>query len=189
MEYSDKVMDHFQNPRNVGIIKDPDGVGKIGNPICGDTTTFYIKVKDNVIDDIKFQTLGCGAAIASSSMVSEIAKGKTLEEAMSISNSQIVEELGGLPEKKVHCSNLGAEALHKAIENYKAKQKGEKREADRKILKEKIFMCPRCDDPLAGSELFCRRCQMELELCMECGKPKKKDDEKCPHCGATKIRV
>jgi nitrogen fixation NifU-like protein len=189
MEYSDKVMDHFQNPRNVGIIKDADGVGKIGNPICGDTTTLYIKVKDNIIDDIKFQTLGCGAAIASASMVSEIAKGKTLEEAMSISSRQIIEELGGLPERKVHCSNLGADALHKAIENYRAKQRGDKRKAHRKILKEKIFICPKCDDPLVESELLCRRCQIELELCKQCGKPKRKDDEKCPHCGATKIRI
>jgi len=188
MEYSDKVMDHFQNPRNVGIIKDADGVGKIGNPICGDTTTFYIKVKDKIIDDIKFQTLGCGAAIASASMVSEIAKGKTLEEAMSISSHKIVEELDGLPERKVHCSNLGADALHKAIENYRAKQKGEKRKAHREI-REKTFMCPKCDDPLLGTDLFCRRCRIELELCKECGKPKKKDDEECPHCGATKIRV
>jgi len=189
MQYSDKVMNHFQDPRNVGIIKNADGVGKIGNPVCGDTTTFYIKVKNNIIDDIKFQTLGCGAAIASASIVSEMAKGKTLKEAMNISSSQIVKELGGLPEKKVHCSNLGADALHKAIENYRAKQRGDKREAHKKILEKKTFMCPTCDDPLVESKLFCRRCQMKLELCKECGKPKKKDDKKCPHCGATKIRV
>ncbi|MBD3413955.1 MAG: iron-sulfur cluster assembly scaffold protein [Candidatus Aminicenantes bacterium] len=189
MKYSDEVMDHFQNPRNVGVIKDSDGVGKIGNPVCGDTTTFYIKVKDDKIHDIKFQTLGCGAAIASASIVSELAKGKTLDEAMSITSSQVVEALGGLPEKKVHCSNLGADALHKAVENFRAKQKGEEREADKKMIEEKEFMCPKCDDSLSESELFCRRCHIELACCPECGKPKKKADEECPHCGATKVRV
>lgn len=188
MRYSEEVMDHFQNPRNVGVIENPDGVGKIGNPVCGDTTTLYIKVKDNRIHDIKFQTLGCGAAIASASMVSEIAKGKTLDEAMNISSSQIVEKLGGLPEKKVHCSNLGADALHKAVENYRAKRRGEEREADKKMLRDKEFMCPKCNDSLSESSLFCRRCQMELEICEECGKPKKKNED-CPHCGATKVRV
>jgi len=188
MRYSEEVMDHFQNPRNVGVIENPDGVGKIGNPVCGDTTTLYIKVKDNRIHDIKFQTLGCGAAIASASMVSEIAKGKTLDEAMNISSSQIVKKLGGLPEKKVHCSNLGADALHKAIENYRAKKRGEEREADKKMLRDKEFMCPKCNDTLSEPSLFCRRCQMELEICEKCGKPKKKDED-CPHCGATKVRV
>ncbi|MFW6123863.1 MAG: iron-sulfur cluster assembly scaffold protein [Acidobacteriota bacterium] len=188
MRYSEEVMDHFQNPRNVGVMKDADGVGKIGNPVCGDTTTFYIKVKDNRIHDIKFQTLGCGAAIASASIVSEMAKGKTLDEAMGILSGHVVKRLGGLPEKKVHCSNLGAEALHKAVENYRAKQRGEEREADKKMLKDKAFMCPKCNDPLADSALFCRRCQMELELCEKCGKPKKKGED-CPHCGATNSRV
>src|SRR5512138_3452035 len=122
--YSEKVMDHFQNPRNVGEIKDPDGVGEIGNPVCGDMMSFYIKVKDNVIDDVKFKTFGCGAAIAVSSMVSEMAKGKTLDEAMQISNKSVIAALDGLPQKKHHCSNLGADALHRAIEDYWAKQKG-----------------------------------------------------------------
>jgi len=121
-------------------------------------------------------------------MVSEIAKGKTLDEAMNISSSQIVKKLGGLPEKKVHCSNLGADALHKAIENYRAKKRGEEREADKKMLRDKEFMCPKCNDSLSESALFCRRCQMELEICEKCGKPKKKDED-CPHCGATKVRV
>lgn len=120
--YSEKVMDHFQNPRNVGEIKDADGTGEIGNPVCGDMMSFYIKVKDNVIDDVKFKTFGCGAAIAVSSMVSEMAKGKTLDEAMKITNASVAKELGGLPPNKMHCSNLGADALHKAIEDYKRKQ-------------------------------------------------------------------
>ncbi len=123
--YSEKVMDHFQNPRNVGEIKDADGMGEIGNPVCGDMMTFYIKVKDNVIEDVKFKTFGCGAAIAVSSMVSEMAKGKTLDEAMQITNAGVAKELGGLPPNKMHCSNLGADALHKAIEDYRKKQ-GEK---------------------------------------------------------------
>ena len=122
--YNEKVLDHFTNPRNVGSIENADGVGEIGNPICGDMMTFYIKVKDNKIDDVKFKTFGCGAAIAVSSMVSEMAKGKTLDEAMKITNKDVAAKLGGLPDNKMHCSNLGAEALHAAIENYR--KKGEK---------------------------------------------------------------
>ncbi|MDD5623029.1 MAG: Fe-S cluster assembly scaffold protein NifU [Actinomycetota bacterium] len=124
--YGKKVMDHFMNPRNVGDIKDADGIGEVGNPVCGDMMTFYIKVKDNKLDDVKFKTFGCGAAIAVSSMVSEMAKGKTLDEALKISNKSVAEELGGLPKNKLHCSNLGADALHKAIENYQEKQKNKK---------------------------------------------------------------
>jgi nitrogen fixation NifU-like protein len=124
--YSKKVMEHFMSPRNVGEIKDADGIGEVGNPVCGDMMTFYIKVKDNKIDDVKFKTFGCGAAIAVSSMVSEMAKRKTLDEALKISNKNVAKELGGLPKNKLHCSNLGADALHKAIENYKEKQKNKK---------------------------------------------------------------
>jgi nitrogen fixation protein NifU and related proteins len=120
--YSEKVMDHFQNPRNVGEITAADGIGEIGNPVCGDMMTFYISVKDNVIEDVKFKTFGCGAAIAVSSMVSEMAKGKTLDEAMTITNASVAQELGGLPANKMHCSNLGADALHRAIEDYRKKQ-------------------------------------------------------------------
>jgi nitrogen fixation NifU-like protein len=121
--YSDKVMDHFMNPRNVGEIKDADGVGEEGNPVCGDMMTFYIKVKDNRLEDVKFQTFGCGAAVAVSSMVSEMAKGKTLEEAVKITPSLVAQELEGLPKNKYHCSNLGAQALRKAIRDY-ARKKG-----------------------------------------------------------------
>ena len=116
--YSDKVMDHFMNPRNVGEIDSPDGIGEEGNPVCGDMMTFYIKVKDNRLDDVKFKTFGCGAAIAVSSMVSEMAKGKTLDEAMKITPRSVADELEGLPKNKLHCSNLGAQALNKAIQDY-----------------------------------------------------------------------
>ncbi len=116
--YSDKVMDHFTNPRNVGEIKDADGIGEVGNPVCGDMMTFYIKVKDNRLEDVKFKTFGCGAAIAVSSMTSEMAKGKTLEEALTITPSLVAKELEGLPKNKFHCSNLGAQALTKAIRDY-----------------------------------------------------------------------
>jgi nitrogen fixation NifU-like protein len=119
--YSEKVMDHFMNPRNVGEIKDPDGVGTVGNPVCGDMMTFFIRVNDDKLEDVKFKTFGCGAAIAVSSMISEMAKGKTLDEAMSISNKDVATELDGLPSNKMHCSNLGADALQKAIEDYRAK--------------------------------------------------------------------
>jgi nitrogen fixation NifU-like protein len=122
--YSEKVIDHFQNPRNVGEIKDADGKGEIGNPVCGDMMSFYIKVKDDIIEDVKFKTFGCGAAIAVSSMVSEMAKGKSLDEAMKITNASVAKELGGLPPNKMHCSNLGADALHRAIEDYREKRGG-----------------------------------------------------------------
>ncbi len=124
-EYSEKVMEHFTNPRNIGEVSEPDGIGEVGNPVCGDMMKFTIKVKDNRIEDVKYFTFGCGAAIAVSSMVSEMAKGKTLEEALKITNKQVAEELGGLPGNKMHCSNLGADALHKAINDYMEKQKTE----------------------------------------------------------------
>ena len=117
--YSEKVMEHFANPRNVGEIPDADGVGEVGNPDCGDIMKIYIKVKDNIIEDIKFKTFGCGAAIATSSMVTEMAKGKSLEEALKLSNRQVAEALGGLPPIKMHCSNLAADALQAAVNNFR----------------------------------------------------------------------
>ena len=124
--YSDKVMEHFRNPRNMGEIPDADGVGTVGNPVCGDLMTMYIKVKDNNIADIKFKTFGCGAAIATSSMTTELAKGKTLKEAMKITRKDVADALEGLPPVKMHCSNLAADALHAAIEDYYKKHKAEK---------------------------------------------------------------
>lgn len=121
MAYSDTVMDHFKNPRNVGEIKDADGVGGVGNPTCGDMMTVYINVKGNKIDEIKFKTFGCAAAIATSSMITELAKGKTLDEAKNITRANVVDELGGLPPIKMHCSNLAADALKKAIDDYEKK--------------------------------------------------------------------
>ncbi|MHB1132860.1 MAG: Fe-S cluster assembly scaffold protein NifU [Chloroflexota bacterium] len=120
--YNEAVMDHFMNPRNVGTLPDADGVGTEGNPVCGDVMKIYIKVKEDRIEDIRFQTFGCGAAIATSSMVTELVKGKTLDEALDVSNKKVAEALGGLPSNKMHCSNLAADALHKAIDDYRAKQ-------------------------------------------------------------------
>jgi nitrogen fixation NifU-like protein len=120
--YSDKVMDHFTNPRNVGEITDADGVGKVGNPQCGDVMWLYIKVKDDRIEDIKFKTFGCGAAIATSSMITELARGKTIEEAKKISRGDVADALDGLPPVKMHCSNLAADALLEAIKDYEAKK-------------------------------------------------------------------
>jgi nitrogen fixation NifU-like protein len=120
--YSQKVMEHFMNPRNVGEMPDADGIGTEGNPVCGDVMKLYIKVKDDRIVDAKFQTFGCGAAIAVSSMITEMVKGKTLDEAMQISKEAVAEALGGLPPQKMHCSNLGADALKKAIEDYRQKK-------------------------------------------------------------------
>jgi len=121
--YTQKVMEHFKNPRNMGEIPDADGVGTVGNPVCGDMMSIYIKVKDNSIADIKFKTFGCGAAIATSSMVTELAKGKTLKEALKITRGDVADALEGLPPIKMHCSNLAADALHAAIEDYLRKHK------------------------------------------------------------------
>jgi len=119
--YSETVMNHFSNPRNVGEIKDADGIGEVGNPVCGDMMSFYIKVEDDRIVDVKFKTFGCVAAISVSSMVSEMAMGKTIQEAKLITNKDVAEALEGLPKEKMHCSNLGAEALSKAIEDYETR--------------------------------------------------------------------
>ncbi|MBN2602902.1 MAG: Fe-S cluster assembly scaffold protein NifU [Candidatus Thermoplasmatota archaeon] len=121
--YSEKVMEHFRNPKNMGEIKDADGVGTVGNPTCGDLMTIYIKVKDDVITDIKFKTFGCAAAIATSSMITEIAKNKTLSEAQKITRDNVAEKLDGLPPIKMHCSNLASDALKAAINDYKKKHK------------------------------------------------------------------
>jgi len=123
IDYTEKVKDHFFNPRNVGEIKDADGVGTVGNPSCGDIMTIYIKVEDEKIKDIKFKTFGCAAAIASTSMATEMVKGKTLEEAKKLTRDDVAKELGGLPAIKMHCSNLAADALRKAIDDYRSKKK------------------------------------------------------------------
>lgn len=187
--YSEKVMEHFTNPRNVGVIEDADGVGEVGNPICGDMMTFYIKVKDRMLEDIKYQTFGCGAAIAVSSMVSEMAKGKSIEEALKITNKVVAENLGGLPANKMHCSNLGAEALRKAIEDYQLKQRGKaetptpSKARPSKEHKEEC-LCPYCDSSLTEVIPFCKSCGRQLKFCLECGEPQIPDASFCPHCGS-----
>lgn len=120
--YSELVMEHFNNPRNVGVIEDADGVGKVGNPICGDVMEMYVKVKDNLVEDVKFRTFGCAAAIATSSIATEMIKGKPLGEAVSLSNKAVADALGGLPAQKMHCSNLAADAVRAAIDDYRSKQ-------------------------------------------------------------------
>lgn len=120
--YSEAVMEHFRNPRNMGVIEDADGVGEVGNPTCGDMMRITIKVAEDRIEDVKFQTLGCGAAVATSSMVTELAIGKTLDEAAEITNKSVAESLGGLPPAKMHCSNLAADGLHEAIKDYRARR-------------------------------------------------------------------
>ena len=122
--YSEQVMEHFMNPRNVGEIDNPDGIGHVGNPVCGDIMELYIKVKDGIIVDARFKTFGCGAAIATSSMVTELVKGKSVKEALKISNRAVAEALGGLPPIKMHCSVLAEEALKSAIDDYLNKSKG-----------------------------------------------------------------
>ena len=122
MQYSEKVMEHFHHPRNVGEIENPDGIGHVGNPVCGDVMELYLKIKDNIIVDVKFKTFGCGAAIASSSILTELIKGKSIDEALAISNKSVIEALGGLPPVKRHCSVLAEEALKSAIEDYVKKQ-------------------------------------------------------------------
>ena len=129
--YSKKVLDHFMNPRNVGVIEDADGYGKVGNPVCGDLMEMYIKVKDDIITDIKFKTFGCGSAIATSSMATELAQGMHIDEAMKLTRNDVATELDGLPPVKMHCSNLAADALHAAIKDYKSR-KSEKKDAEMK---------------------------------------------------------
>lgn len=126
-DYNEKVMDHFMNPRNVGVIKNPDAIGEVGNPVCGDIMKIFLKIKNNVITDIKFQTFGCGAAIATSSMVTEMVKGKSIEEAEKITNMDVAKALGGLPPIKMHCSNLAQQALKSAIGDYRKHTANEKK--------------------------------------------------------------
>lgn len=175
-DYSQKVMEHFAHPRNVGEIENPDGIGTVGNPICGDLMTFYIKVDDGRLKDVKFKTFGCGAAIAVSSMVSEMAKGKTLDEAMSITNKMVAEELGGLPKNKLHCSNLGADALHKAIEDYQSKKA---------FLKAIKCGCPYCNGSISAQSPLCQVCGKEFIFCKNCHKPYLKEKNKCPYCNVS----
>ncbi len=137
--YSEKVMDHFSNPRNVGEIEDADGVGQVGNPKCGDIMKMYLKIVDNVIVDAKFKTFGCGAAVATSSMATELVKGKTVDEALKITNKAVAEALDGLPPVKMHCSNLAEEAIQAAITDYKMKN-GLADESDC------VGCCRRCED-------------------------------------------
>ena len=168
--YSEKVMEYFMNPRNVGEIEDADGVGEEGNPVCGDMMTFYIKVDDGRLSDVKFKTFGCGAAIAVSSMVSEMAKGQTIEEAKKITPKMVADELGGLPKQKFHCSNLGADALGKAIADYEARQRGEAPtqlheygEAHVDADEHAECACPNCGDKLEEGEApYCKPCQITL---------------------------
>lgn len=166
--YSKTVMDHFRNPRNVGVIDDADGVGEVGNPLCGDMMTIYLDIEDETIKDIKFQTFGCGSAIAVSSMLSEIAMGKTLDEAKQITNKDVAEALEGLPKNKLHCSNLGADALQLAIKDYEARRDGKPRVVTEKIEprehnhKGKCH-CPYCDIELKIGARFCEACQSDLD--------------------------
>jgi nitrogen fixation NifU-like protein len=188
--YSDKVMDHFMNPRNVGEIPGADGVGTVGNPVCGDMMAFYIKVDDEErLADVKFKTFGCGAAIAVSSMVSEMAIGMTLEEAKKLTNRDVANELDGLPTNKMHCSNLGADALHEAIADYEARGRGPREPVEIKDTIEppegKVHcMCPYCDSSVEEDDPICRVCGAELGFCAECGDPLSEGAEECRECGA-----
>ena len=164
--YSPIVLDHFKNPRNVGEILQPDGVGEVGNPVCGDMMNVYIKVENDKIVDVKFKTFGCGAAIAVSSMITEMAKGKTLPEAMKITNADVAEALGGLPPNKLHCSNLGADALHSAIKNYLDRKAGKVVESD--VDKEPHHKqeggcyCPYCEKKVEEDSPMCIFCGKEI---------------------------
>jgi len=165
--YNKVVMDHFKNPRNVGVIDDADGVGEVGNPLCGDMMTIYLKIKDETIDDIKFQTFGCGSAIAVSSILTEIVRGKSLDEAKKITNKDVANALEGLPKNKLHCSNLGADALQLAIKNYESKKAGKpqaelKRKDDHEHSHGDDCYCPYCDVELDEETDFCTACQHSL---------------------------
>ena len=190
--YSEKVMDHFMNPRNVGEIPDADGVGTVGNPVCGDMMAFHIKVDNGRLSDVKFKTFGCGAAIAVSSMVSEMAKGLTLEEAKGLTNRDVANELDGLPPNKMHCSNLGADALRKAIEDYESRGRGPREPVEMKSRREleeeeEHCFCPYCESAVEETAPICRVCGAELDFCPECGEPLPQDAEECPACTATAV--
>lgn len=167
MRYSAKVMDHFLHPRNVGTIENADGIGEVGNPACGDIMRFYISVRDGRLEDVKFQTFGCGAAIAVSSMISEMARGKTLEEASRISNRDVADALDGLPRNKLHCSNLGADALQAAIRDYyarngdTAKDRAERATAPDRSRQEPC-KCPYCDIEIPKGAPFCKKCGAKI---------------------------
>ncbi len=167
--YTKTVMDHFKAPRNVGEIPDADGVGEIGNPLCGDMMTIFIKVDEKErIKDIKFLTFGCGAAIAVSSMITEMAKGKTLEDAKAITNKSVADALEGLPKNKLHCSNLGADALHLAIENYEKKKSGQEPAEQKRRDKHEHdhgehCYCPYCDADVTPDMISCRSCGNVLD--------------------------
>ena len=166
--YNKTVMDHFRNPRNVGTIDDADGVGEVGNPLCGDMMTIYLKIKDEYIKDIKFQTFGCGSAIAVSSMLTEIAKGKSIPDAKKITNKDVANALEGLPKNKLHCSNLGADALQMAIKDYEDKKTGKVRpELKRKDEHEHSHgdkcYCPYCDIEILPETTFCEACHTDLK--------------------------
>jgi len=166
--YSSTVMDHFKSPRNVGEIQDANGIGEVGNPLCGDMMTIYLKIKEERIDDIKFKTFGCGAAIAVSSMLTEMAKGKSLDEARKITNKDVAEALEGLPKNKLHCSNLGADALQKAIKNY------EDRKAGRAVPEQKRVEFPVISHAHShGDKCYCPYCNVEVTeaegVCKSCG--------------------
>lgn len=145
MEYSDKVVEHYSNPRNVGKIENASGVGEVGNPVCGDIMKMFIKVENNIITDVKFKTFGCGAAIATSSISTEMIKGKTIEEALKLSNTDVVNELGGLPPVKLHCSVLAEEAIHEAIADYLRKEGKLSEEEIKEKCNLKEHHCEHCD--------------------------------------------
>ena len=166
--YTELVMDHFKKPRNVGVIEDADGVGEVGNPLCGDMMTIYLKIEDDHIKDIKFQTFGCGAAIAVSSMLTELAEGKSLDEAKAITNKDVANALEGLPKNKLHCSNLGADALHMAIKDYEDRKAGKppkepKRKEKHEHSGDDSCYCPYCDAEIEEGTSFCKACQTDLE--------------------------
>ena len=165
--YSKTVMDHFRNPRNVGVIEDANGIGEVGNPLCGDMMTIYLKIKDGIIEEIKFQTFGCGSAIAVSSMLTELAMGKSIEAAKNITNKDVAEALEGLPKNKLHCSNLGADALQMAIRNYEDRVSGivrplsEREEKHHHTDGDQCY-CPYCDIKLQKNIIFCEACHSDL---------------------------
>ena len=166
--YNKTVMDHFRNPRNVGIIEDADGVGEVGNPLCGDMMTIYLDIEDDIIKEIKFQTFGCGSAIAVSSMLTELAKGKTIVEAKKITNKDVADALEGLPKNKLHCSNLGADALQVAIKNYEDKKAGKaqpelKRKDEHEHSHGEKCYCPYCEIEIKESTTFCEACHSNLK--------------------------
>ena len=189
-----KLIEHFENPRNLGEMEKPDGIGVVGNPVCGDLMTFSIRVKDGRLAEIKFQAFGCGAAVAVSSFLSEAAQGMTLARAKALKVEDLLDDLQGLPENRIHCTFQGLDALRMAIEDYEERSRGKRERGKRLDITVGLeshaghkhpvgCRCPYCDVALSGDEHFCQPCGREFQFCSHCGQALPLETQTCIACG------